>query len=470
MLCVSLLLIGCNNTSEKQLELELTQSTLEKNIAMYETVWNKVINDRQIDLINEDSFDKDVTALATSGGDITGLENFKNYYNNYLTGFSDAEFKIVDIFGQGDKMVKHWNFKGTHDGDFFGVPATGKSVDISGTTLIKMKDGKIAAEQDYMDFLSFYTQLGLLSHVKLSYSLLDNIVPKDSEVFNNLVNITESIDVDSQSNWITGKAKNMVIRRNANSITVQGSLPKYKYGNNLQTLQRADIGLIIDELSDLISIDLSKARLQRIDFSTNIITEHKPQYYYRFLGHLTRFYRHSDKSSLYYNQGCKKLLFYDKIKDARAKQMPIPQQYQNKNVLRYEMRLVKQVKKFFKRDVLAKDLTDKQLYNYLLDKWYEYYKEIEKQKSKINIMSNQITSPKDFDKQLLIGLVQSLGYSHIDDVIEQMKTKNVFHQREYYSRLKSKYRRLSKVDISDEDVISEIDMKINEVVLTEKSM
>ena len=306
--------------------------------------------------------------------------------------------------------------------------------------------------------------------VKLSYSLLDNIVPKDTEVFNNLVNITESIDVHTQSNWITGKAKNMVIRRNANSITVQGSLPKYQYGNNLQTLQRADTGLIIEELSDLISTDLRKARIQRVDFSTNIITEHKPQYYYRFLGHLTRFYRHSDNSSLYYNQGCKKLLFYDKIKDAKAKQMPIPKQYQNKNVLRYEMRLLKQVNKFFKRDVLANDLINKQLYNYLLDKWYEYYKEIEKQKSKINIMSNQITSPKDFDKQLLIGLVQSLGYSHIDDVIEQMKTMKVFNQKEYYSRLKSKYRRLSKVDISDEDVISEIDMKINEVVLSEKSM
>jgi len=306
--------------------------------------------------------------------------------------------------------------------------------------------------------------------VKLSYSLLDNIVPKDSEVFNNLVNITESIDVHTQSNWITGKAKNMVIRRNANSITVQGSLPKYQYGNNLQTLQRADTGLIIEELSDLISTDLRKARLQRVDFSTNIITEHKPQYYYRFLGHLTRFYRHSDNSSLYYNQACKKLLFYDKIKDAKAKQMPIPKEYHNKNVLRYEMRLLKQVKKFFKRDVLAKDLINKQLYNYLLDKWYEYYKEIEKQKSKINIMSNQITSPKDFDRQLLIGLVQSLGYNHIDDVIEQMKTMKVFHQKEYYSRLKSKYKRLSKVDLNDEDVISEIDMKIKEVVLTEKSM
>ena len=85
-------------------------------------------------------------------------------------------------------------------------------------------------------------------------------------------------------------------------------------------------------------------------------------------------------------------------------------------------------------------------------------------------MSNQIISPKDFDKQLLIGLVQSVGYNNIDDVIEQEETEKTFKQKEYYSRLKSKYRRLSKVDISDEDIISEIDMKINEVVLSEKSM
>ena len=91
-----------------------------------------------------------------------GLENFKNHYSNYITGFSDAEFVIIDAFGQGDKIVKHWRFKGTHDGEFFGVPATGKQVDISGVTLVKMKDGKIASEQDFMDFLAFYTQLGLM--------------------------------------------------------------------------------------------------------------------------------------------------------------------------------------------------------------------------------------------------------------------------------------------------------------------
>ena len=162
-LLLVLALASCNQKpSEIHLKLESNQAQLEANLLMYETVWDKVINGRQIALINSDSFDQNVTAVATSAGDIIGIENFKNYYNNYLTGFSDAEFTIIDAFGQADKIVKHWNFKGTHDGDFFGVPATGKRVDVSGVTLVKMKAGKIAAEQDFMDLLDFYTQLGLM--------------------------------------------------------------------------------------------------------------------------------------------------------------------------------------------------------------------------------------------------------------------------------------------------------------------
>lgn len=158
-----LTLTSCNQkSSEVHLQLEASQAQLETNLLMYETVWDKVINGRQIALINADYFDQDVTAVATSAGDVVGLENFKNYYNNYLTGFSDAEFTIIDAFGQGNKIVKHWNFKGTHDGNFFGVPPTGKRVDVSGVTLVKMKAGKIAAEQDFMDLLDFYTQLGLM--------------------------------------------------------------------------------------------------------------------------------------------------------------------------------------------------------------------------------------------------------------------------------------------------------------------
>ena len=156
------IITNCNNPSELHLELEKAEKQLADNLKMYETVWDKVINDRQIDLINETYFDENVTAVIMAPENIVGIEGFKEYYNNYLTGFSDAEFTIIDAFGQGNKIVKHWNFKGTHDGEFFGIPASGKKVDISGTTLVKMKDGKIAQEQDFMDNLAFYKQLGLM--------------------------------------------------------------------------------------------------------------------------------------------------------------------------------------------------------------------------------------------------------------------------------------------------------------------
>ena len=52
---------NCNNPSAKHLELEKAEKQLADNLKMYETVWDKVINDRQIDLINETYFDKNVT-------------------------------------------------------------------------------------------------------------------------------------------------------------------------------------------------------------------------------------------------------------------------------------------------------------------------------------------------------------------------------------------------------------------------
>ena len=76
-------LSSCNKASEKCLNLEASQLELESNLQMYESVWDKIINGRQIDLINLDSFDAEVTAVAASpDGDIVGLENFKNHYSN----------------------------------------------------------------------------------------------------------------------------------------------------------------------------------------------------------------------------------------------------------------------------------------------------------------------------------------------------------------------------------------------------
>jgi steroid delta-isomerase-like uncharacterized protein len=160
---VSLFLIAsCSQQpSQECLALETANTQIQKDIKMYKAVWNQVFIDRDINLIDSESFDDQAT-VVTATGNITGLDSFRDYYNNFLTGFSDAEFTFIDIFGQGDNIVKHWNLKGTHDGEMFGIPATGNKVDLSGTTIVKMKDGKILQEQDFFDNHSFLSQLGLL--------------------------------------------------------------------------------------------------------------------------------------------------------------------------------------------------------------------------------------------------------------------------------------------------------------------
>ncbi|MFT6802903.1 MAG: steroid delta-isomerase-like uncharacterized protein [Salibacteraceae bacterium] len=157
-----LTILSCRTEpSMEYLELKTASESLSKDLVMYESVWDDIVNNSNIDRINETSFDKDITLICTPE-DIVGIGAFKAYYNNYLTGFSNVSFTIVDAFGQGNKIVKHWNFKGTHTGDFFGISATGKIVDIAGVTLVKMKDGKIAQEQDFLDNLEFMQQLGLI--------------------------------------------------------------------------------------------------------------------------------------------------------------------------------------------------------------------------------------------------------------------------------------------------------------------
>ena len=149
-IAVLLVVTACNNPNKQ----------LEENISMYTTVWDEIINDGNLDLINDTNFDPEIT-LISSPENVVGIDAFKDYYSNFTTGFSNPEFSIVNIFGQGDKLVKHWKFKGTHSGEFFGIPATGKSVDVEGTTLVVMKNGKIAQEQDFMDNLVFMSQLGI---------------------------------------------------------------------------------------------------------------------------------------------------------------------------------------------------------------------------------------------------------------------------------------------------------------------
>jgi len=177
-------------------------SKVENNIKMYSNVWNEVINNGKLDQINDTNFDKDIT-LVYSPENIVGIENFKDYYSNFVTGFSDIKFTMKNVFGQDDNIVKHWHFKGKHTGEFFGIPASGRTVDVEGTTLVKMKDGKIAQEQDFMDNLAFYQQLGLMSSPE-NIGVIDSLYK--SFATGNIPSVLAVLDADVVWNEAEGNA------------------------------------------------------------------------------------------------------------------------------------------------------------------------------------------------------------------------------------------------------------------------
>ena len=158
LVAIATLAFSSCSTGEKQAQKE---DPVEANIKMYTHVWDEIVNNGKLDMFNDSNFTPDVIMHANSEN-IVGIEQARAYYANYLTGFSNIQFTIKDVFGQGDKIVKHWNFSGTHTGDFFGIPATGKPVSIDGVTLVRMSNGRIAEEQDFMDNLDFMIQLGLI--------------------------------------------------------------------------------------------------------------------------------------------------------------------------------------------------------------------------------------------------------------------------------------------------------------------
>lgn len=149
-------IFGCNSPKNNTDETNSTLQ-LERDLEMYQNVWNSFLAG-DTSVVNDKNFTEDVI-VVTSEGDIVGIKACKEFYTNYLTGFSDIEWTIVDAFGQGNKLIKHWNFKGKHTGDFFGIPATGNSLNLSGTTIVTMRDGRIAREHDFFDMKSMLDQL-----------------------------------------------------------------------------------------------------------------------------------------------------------------------------------------------------------------------------------------------------------------------------------------------------------------------
>lgn len=91
-----------------------------------------------------------------------GLESHKQVVAYFRNAFPDVRWTIVDMIAEGDKVMARLVYRGTHKGDFFGIPATGKQIEVPGTHLLRIANGKIAEHWGNDDDLGLMRQLGIV--------------------------------------------------------------------------------------------------------------------------------------------------------------------------------------------------------------------------------------------------------------------------------------------------------------------
>jgi len=219
-------------------------------------------------------------------------------------------------------------------------------------------------------------------------------------------------------------------------ISLKGSLCKSFFGDNLQTLTRRATLQAFEKLSDCLHTDISTAKIIRLDFSTVIPTKRPPADYYAYFGNKPYFRREQWKESLYYSHYQRQINFYDKSKEAKAKFMEIPDIWKNSNLLRYELRYLRQVNKQLKADVTASTLYNKDFYSSVVQNWHNEFKTIQKLKNN-SFMIDDITTPKEAQVALFSYLLQQSGQNLVTDFLSELKENNVFPDRKYYTRLKT---------------------------------
>jgi steroid delta-isomerase-like uncharacterized protein len=85
------------------------------------------------------------------------IEMAKTIHN----GFPDATFIVEEMFAAGDKVISRYILRGTHQGEYEGVPATGNKIENSAIMITRIENGKIVEDREDWDSLSFMQQLGM---------------------------------------------------------------------------------------------------------------------------------------------------------------------------------------------------------------------------------------------------------------------------------------------------------------------
>jgi steroid delta-isomerase-like uncharacterized protein len=104
----------------------------------------------------------DAVVVSPTGGVLEGRAEIERIYRMWFDAFPDLEFVSEDLLIDDDRVALLSRVSGTHAGEFFGVGATGRRIEVSSAFVYRLDGNYIAHERRVLDFTGLLVQVGVL--------------------------------------------------------------------------------------------------------------------------------------------------------------------------------------------------------------------------------------------------------------------------------------------------------------------
>jgi len=88
-------------------------------------------------------------------------EELKEFAKMYRKAFPDISWSMEELIATKDKVIIRFIERGTHEGEFQGIPATGNKYETSGILISRIENGKVVEQREEFDMLGMMQQLGM---------------------------------------------------------------------------------------------------------------------------------------------------------------------------------------------------------------------------------------------------------------------------------------------------------------------
>ena len=131
---------------------------IEKYKAITKYLSQKVVNEKDYTPIDE-YLTEDYVYHGIGGMMSKTPQGFMEAIKGFHAAIPDLKSEIIDMVGEGDRLVLRFNFTGAHQGEFLGFPSSGANLHFEGMIMRRFEGEKVAEDWDYFDFPTVVSQI-----------------------------------------------------------------------------------------------------------------------------------------------------------------------------------------------------------------------------------------------------------------------------------------------------------------------